>query len=264
MSRFPDRRSAMSYLAGVVAGDGYLASGDTVVGLAAKDRDFVEAFADAVELAFGTRPRVRVREVHYWVARLTRKGVVDEVRRHEPVSDDDASMWLRGFFDSDGCASLSPNKASPGAWNRHVAMFKANAETIDRASRLLDQLGIENVVTVRPPQRQRNRHGTKAMYRVRVRNSRQNLERFRCLVGSSLARKRDGLRRIVATYTDRSEYSSRGGQRGAATRWGGRTHCGHGHELTDENVYVARGARRCRTCRREQQRARRAKARRSV
>ncbi len=34
-----------------------------------------------------------------------------------------------------------------------------------------------------------------------------------------------------------------------------RTHCRHGHELTDENVRVDKGYRRCRTCQREQERA---------
>lgn len=31
-------------------------------------------------------------------------------------------------------------------------------------------------------------------------------------------------------------------------RWYGRTHCKHGHEYTTENVYLFRGAKRCRRC----------------
>jgi hypothetical protein len=42
------------------------------------------------------------------------------------------------------------------------------------------------------------------------------------------------------------------------------THCIHGHELTQENVYLWRGARKCRECLREIQRRIRAKASRKL
>lgn len=43
--------------------------------------------------------------------------------------------------------------------------------------------------------------------------------------------------------------------------WASRTHCSRGHEYTQENTYLTRGFRECRTCHAERQREQRAAAR---
>ena len=248
---FREPGTALSYIAGVYLGDGYLTNGGATIGLHVKDRDFAEAFATAIDCAFGLSVQVR-QEGKYWRARIRRKGLFDRIPFFIPRSNVHRAYWLRGLFDSDGNAQLYRSLASPGAKNRRVAIYNTTATTIDRACRYLQYLGICCKVNETSAHLQPSHHGSAVVLELKVVGGRESFQAFAEQIGSCIDRKRRTLT-AIATYEEKSEYCKRGGLASAVVRWGGRTHCNHGHRLSGNNIKLTRrGAKRCRTCARRQ------------
>ena len=261
MSVVPRDRDAVSYLAGVLAGDGYVTKDGRRLGLHVKDEDFVRAFALALNNAFAAVVQP-FRDDGYWRVTCSRASGFSWLHEWNPSGAREAGLWLRGFFDSEGSVSLIPQAhLSPGAMWRKVAMYSAEPSTIDKAQHLLRGLGIDTVVTSRAgtAAKATGHFGMKRIYELRVRCSKEGYARFAEAVGSSIGRKQEILQRLAPSYKDRLSFCSLGGQRGCASRWGARTHCARGHDLSLKGAWVVRrdtGRRQCRLCVRDRDRKR--------
>ena len=186
-----------AYLAGVLHGDGWCTK--LSIGMRVKDKDFSEAFAEAVNVIFGTSLTPRRDERGYWLVRTSNKtGRFSEARPYEPIMPDEVGAWLRGFFDSEGNADLTKAKISLNAWHRRVSFYSTDYDTIERARGFLEMLGIKSVTYTEKPSA--GHKGKRTVYQLRVRPGRDNYFRFAFLVGSSIKRKDDVLNRLPCTY----------------------------------------------------------------
>lgn len=242
---------AKAYLAGVLVGDGYLTP-DGVFGLHVKDFDFALAFSQALADAFNivTPPKP---EKPYWRVRVKNKSANFHLLcDYEPEYGPQTSKWLRGFFDSEGNVQLIRLKTSPNAWNRRVALYNTELKLLERAHKYLNRLDIEANISATKAHKHHSHFGSKVVYELKLRSSKRNYQIFLKHIGSSISRKQKALIGIPHSYSDISKYSSLGGKRGSETRWGSRTHCLKGHELSGDNLVIRhrkdRKIRRCREC----------------
>jgi hypothetical protein len=209
------RALALAYLNGVIHGDGWYT---TTLGLRVADLDFAQAFVCALRTAFGVERVPRPDERGYSLVRIGDKrrrfAALREVR---PELADERAAWLRGLFDSEGNADLSPSNLSENSWNRSVRFFSTERSTLVLATQHLAELGIATkpIVTVKPSA---GHKGRKPVYRLHLRCDQANFARFAELVGSSIGRKAEALRRIPLSYRPDTAYCRTGQARGAATR----------------------------------------------
>lgn len=207
--------TAFAHLSGVVHGDGWVAQS---IGLRVKDEDFATTFADALAIAFGCTARPRRDERGYWLIRVGNKsGRFNGLLALEPATNAERGAWLRGLFDSEGCAYLGRAKISANSYNRSVTMYSTNLTTLERAVRFL--AAIEIRATIGQRKNGAGHWGTKTVYELDVSPGRENYKRFAELVGSSLARKAATLKAIPDSYRlDPKEHVRRAQKLGAATR----------------------------------------------
>jgi intein-encoded DNA endonuclease-like protein len=138
----------LAYIAGVILGDGYLLkckqkgrpnSFDYVIGLRAKDLDFVQHFAEALERVLGYKYtiqrlkngffRVDGRSRHLYEL-LVKNQFIKEVAEHYPKE------FIQGFVDSEGCISL--NRGKP-----FIRISNTNKELLQFIRLLLRKLEID-------------------------------------------------------------------------------------------------------------------------
>lgn len=197
------KRLAMSYLCGVLHGDGWCNEVGRI-GLRVRDRDFAEAFTTAINLVFGVEMTAKlVRHVgcrYYWTARMSRiDGRFLSIRKHTPRGLKEKAAWLRGFFDSEGNAQLIPlPKVSKHSVQRAVRMFSTCETTISTAHSYLDFLGIS--ATQYQMKNTTGHLGSKIVICLAVRHGKENFVKFATLVGSNIARKRTVLAKIPKSY----------------------------------------------------------------
>jgi hypothetical protein len=205
-------RQPVAYLAGVLAGDGYLSKPTRgrlhgILGLHVADEDFARAFAEAVRVAYGVGPAVRRERAGYWrVARYNGYGRFDGLlpyRSFRTDDDDERAAWLRGFFDSEGNASLLRLRKGVNSWSRRVCVFNTDLRILGTAADFLAALGYLTVQSHVPPDA--GHLGTLPVYQLRLRQSRENFERFATQVGSSIGRKQRTLDAIANSYTSAEE-----------------------------------------------------------
>jgi len=212
---------AVAYLAGVLAGDGSLGVSGFALGVS--DKDFAEAFAFALGAAFDIPKTPRQRKSGYWEVRVCNGyGRFDFLRSYSAREPESMRAWLRGFFDSEGNASCLPNRRFPNCTHKRVSMYSTNHETLDRAAAYLGMLGIPS--TVLGMRSSAGHLGSKQVYCLRVRSSRENYHRFLSLIGSSIERKRAAMLAIVESYCADLPAALRAAQqRGVASRRRNRT-----------------------------------------
>lgn len=205
------------YLAGVLHGDAWCTP--LTIGLRAKDKDFVETFAEGLRSVYKVKLMVRRDERGYWLARKSNKlGTFSDLRGTAISGPESRSMWLRGMFDSEGnaCCRLLGN--SPNAMDRRIAFYSTDKTTIDKLMCHLSAVAVEwRIREVKPTE---GHKGKRTVYEVRLLNGLENFSRFVDRIGTSIARKAEILKRIVSTYQAPFDYQSLGGRRGCATRWG--------------------------------------------
>lgn len=206
---------ALAYLSGVLHGDAWLTK---ELGLRCADNDFAEAFAAALQPAFGIQRSPRRDERGYWLLRLgNASGRFDGLRVVEIQTDDERAAWLRGLFDSEGNANLHRVRGGPSSWGRRLAMYSTEPGTLRLAGERMVALGIKS--RLRATKNSASHKGTKTVYEIALSGSRENYSRFADLVGSSIARKRETMIRIVDSYqADISAHCREKQLRGAATK----------------------------------------------
>ena len=136
----------LGYVIGVRLGDGYVRenNGNYIIGLTAKDEEFVEKFGNCLGNVLGRkpiRPR-RIAETYVAVAssktlyELLKKPVdLKRIRRYVEHCPKCAAAFLRGLFDSEGCVSEKG----------YIKLINSNYELLVYAQKLLWRyFGIES------------------------------------------------------------------------------------------------------------------------
>jgi len=208
-------RQPHAYLAGVLRGDGWL---NESLCLRVADRDFAETFAAAIRNGYGCTAKVNIDERGYFLVRRHSAGRFDHLRSFEAGSVEEKAAWLRGYFDSEGNAQLTPHPSKgPRSFSRRVSFYSTNPATLDLATRYLTELGIETRrCTLKPS---KGHLGTLPVEELALRSSKHHYSLFAELVGSSIARKWGVLERLPSSYcTDLSAVRREMQARGVATR----------------------------------------------
>jgi intein-encoded DNA endonuclease-like protein len=136
----------LGYVIGVRLGDGYARenNGNYIIGLTAKDKEFVEKFAICLAKVLGREP-IRPRKIAgTYVATASSKTLYELLRKpvdlkrikqyveHCPKC---AAAFLRGLFDSEGCVNE----------NGYIILVNSNYELLTYAQKLLwKYFGIES------------------------------------------------------------------------------------------------------------------------
>jgi hypothetical protein len=208
-------RQPHAYLAGVLRGDGWL-NNDLCLRVA--DRDFAETFAAAIRDGYGCTAKVNIDERGYFLVRRYSAGRFEHLRTFKAVSAEEQAAWLRGYFDSEGNAQLTPIRArGDRSFSRRVSFYSTNEETLEMADGHLAAFGIATRRCVQKPSK--GHLGTLPVHELALRSSKQQYAAFAELVGSSIGRKQSALARIAASYCDDMPAVHREMQaRGVATR----------------------------------------------
>jgi hypothetical protein len=210
-------RQPFAYLAGVLHGDGWLTP--VSLGLRVADRDFAETFSAALRAAYERDVPVRIDERGYFLARTSGNLRQFALLKGVPcTSPDTRSAWLRGLFDSEGNAQLLPKPArGPRSWDRRVSFYSTDQTTLDTAEMHLGSLGMPCIRSLQTPSE--GHIGSKPVWELKIRSSREHYARFAQVVGSSISRKRAVLDALPGSYQeDRSAYCREAQLRGAQTR----------------------------------------------
>lgn len=185
----------IAYLAGAIHGDGFCT--ETVFGLGAKDEDFVQAFSDAANCAFGLSLKPRKDKWGTWIVRKGNKSKrFAFLWDYVPDSIEAYGDWIRGLFDGDGNTQLL--NLSGNSYQRRIAIYSSYIETLNKAAKYLSELGIPTLLNA--TKNSSTHYGTKTVYELRVRSSKANYIRFAELVSSTIKRKRDVIDAIPASY----------------------------------------------------------------
>jgi intein-encoded DNA endonuclease-like protein len=136
----------LGYVIGVRLGDGYTreTSRNYIIGLGAKDKEFVEKFATCLTKVLGRRPIRLWKIAGKYVAEASSKTLYEllrkpvdlkRIRRYVEHCPKCAAAFLRGLFDSEGCVSEKGN----------ITLYNTNYEVLVYAQKLLWRyFGIES------------------------------------------------------------------------------------------------------------------------
>lgn len=183
-----------SYIAGVLHGDGYLTN--LALGIMVKDKDFADAFAEAVLIASGVRVKV-TRDKTYWKFVTSNKsGRFNDYKDFTPKILDEKAAWIRGLFDSEGNAQLSQVNGKRSYIHRRVSIYSTNFDTLVKAKEYLLDLGIN--VRTRATKNSASHKGTLIVYELALRGF-PDFTLFENIVGSKIERKRAALAAIVSS-----------------------------------------------------------------
>jgi intein-encoded DNA endonuclease-like protein len=137
----------LAYVISVLCGDGHVKTKKGyhyVIYLEAKDKEFVEEFAIRVGRVLNRPPpKVKVNsDGRYYVEvksrtlyELLKKPIeIEKIRKYVEHCEKCMAMFLRGFFDSEGCVSKSG----------YITATNTNHELLTYVQRLLKRFGIES------------------------------------------------------------------------------------------------------------------------
>jgi intein-encoded DNA endonuclease-like protein len=137
----------LAYVISVLCGDGHVKTKKGyhyVIYLEAKDKEFVEEFAIRVGRVLNRPPpKVKVNsDGRYYVEvksrtlyELLKKPIeIEKIRKYVEHCEKCVAMFLRGFFDSEGCVSKSG----------YITATNTNHELLTYVQRLLKRFGIES------------------------------------------------------------------------------------------------------------------------
>lgn len=213
-------RISRAYLAGVIVGDGWCT--EKSIGLHVKDKDFADAFVDAIYYGFGIKIIANYEKDNrnnksYWrVRKCNQSGKFDDLIHFEVKTDLERRMWLRGFFDSEGNVQLRKTKMSKNSHNRRISFFNTNYDILLKSREFLNILGIKSEIN---STKNTNGHlGSKTVFDLRLNGSKYNYSLFADIIGSSIGRKNILLKQLSESYIDTSVYCRAGQANGAETK----------------------------------------------
>jgi intein-encoded DNA endonuclease-like protein len=135
----------LGYVIGVRLGDGYTSekSDGHIIGLRAKDKEFVEEFGRCLGNVLGRKPIRPWKDVRRYIVEAKSKTLYELLRKpvdlkrtkkyveHCPKC---IAAFLRGLFDSEGCISK----------DGYITLYNTNYEVLTYVQRLLRRFGIES------------------------------------------------------------------------------------------------------------------------
>jgi intein-encoded DNA endonuclease-like protein len=195
----------LGYVIGVRLGDGYTreTSRNYIIGLGAKDKEFVEKFATCLTKVLGRRPIRLWKIAGKYVAEASSKTLYEllrkpvdlkRIRRYVEHCPKCTAAFLRGLFDSEGYIS----KAG------YIYLHNTNYEVLVYAQRLLRRrFGIESTgpwphkqkgTTMHDPRTGNQYKHNEDCYYIYIRA--ESLLKFHRHIGFSIRRKQNDLRTI--------------------------------------------------------------------
>jgi len=217
----------LGYVLGVIYGDGscYFKKGKwCVIRLNAADREFVEHFAqNLVKVLNRKKPlpimKYEVEKYHkkprkpQYTVSVRSNGLgkfintltLNDVKRLTN-NEDFKKGFLRGFFDSDGCMSLakvgSRNTRKADKWLK-VSFCNTNKELLELIFEMLKTMGIEIIGDKIYEMNMKNRWNKKPLYRLLLRENKENIKSFMQKVGCTIARKKKNYLEWLEKYVKR-------------------------------------------------------------
>lgn len=186
-----------AYIAGALHGDGWCTASS--IGLRCKDRDFAHAFCAALNEVCMLRTRVVTDERGYALVRTANtRNRFSNLPSFIPSNETEVAAWIKGLFDSEGNAQLTKMPTGVNCYHRRVAMYSTSLSTLQVAGKYLTILGIST--RIRATKNSRGHKGSKTVFELALRCSKENFHTFANVVGSSIARKQCRLIAIVDSY----------------------------------------------------------------
>jgi hypothetical protein len=203
------------YIAGVLHGDGWCTG--LTLGLRVKDHDFAKCFSEALFAEHGKLYSPKTDERGYWIIRTSNKtGRFSHLRQYEPNDIDEVIWWLRGLFDSEGNAQLTPRtKQGPNSYSRRIAMYSTNVDTLKKAEEFMEWLEVPCLI--RATRSSSSHKGSKTVFELRVLR-REGFERFARVVGTNIQRKHQVIEKIVASYQPHG-WQAKNWEKAMMSRW---------------------------------------------
>lgn len=216
--KIPPLTPEKAYVLGAVGpGDGWIET-KGVIGLKAKDLDFVEKFRDCLTKVYGACPKVRQTDGYYRVRFCSRYLIRNDILNYGalehfkegservPKQIKNAApaikrAYLQAFFDSQGWVYLhsamygKQKGVKTPRTSRRVEAVKNNLYVIQEIRQLLSDLNIYSYI------RRKSEKG----YRIAI-TGKIDLKLFKNQIGFSIARKRLKLDAIFSSYHRRSPY----------------------------------------------------------
>lgn len=196
-------REAKCYLAGCLKGDAWITSGKQALCLRCADYEFAKHFSRCLYKAFGLFAKVSVDERGYYLVRKCHKpSNFKSLLTLEPKSDREKRKWLQGVFDSEGSVEAKQTLRNDN-WNRRIAMFSTNKETLLRVQKYLSHFNIE----FRPLAKwsmTEGHLGNKQVYAVVLKSSQRNFFKFQRRVGFNIFRHQVNVIRLCCSYSVKS------------------------------------------------------------
>jgi hypothetical protein len=189
----------LAYVLGVAFGDGKKRADG--LHLWVKDKDFAEAFAGACEnLGFKPKKYFKENEKAYEVCVYSIelgcwfKSLGYEKIRELLADEETKKSFIRGYFDSDGCATINPTEQC----RNNIAFGDPNLLLLKLVAEFCSDLGIETSI-YGPYKNSGSFSEKKDMYTLYVHA--RSRHHFAKIIGSSLARKREVLEKIARFYS---------------------------------------------------------------
>ncbi|BAJ50050.1 conserved hypothetical protein [Candidatus Caldarchaeum subterraneum] len=196
----------LAYLIGTEAGDAYATKTDEgtrgekyIIGLKVKDKEFADEYATRIARVLGRdAPEPKPNKDGRWVVRIRSKVLyqlfkkpidIDRIRPFVEYSERCVAMFLRGFFDSEGCVDKR------GA----MTVYNTDYQLLLYVMYLLKKLGIETTsdtpkiktrggTSFKDPKKGKTYHHNKDYYYLRIRMP--SNETFYNWVGFTIERKK--------------------------------------------------------------------------
>lgn len=201
-------REARCYLAGCLKGDAWLSrSKDKTrriyLCMRVLDIEFASEFSRCITKGFKLNSRVTVDERGYFLVRRYNKDQRFNILLDlEPETKREKSLWLRGIFDSEGSVEAKTTLKNSN-WNRRIAMFSTNKETLKRVVQYLTELGISTRKTCSWSMTEGHK-GKRQVYAVVLKSSKENFRRFVDVVGFTIFRHQLNAIRLCNSYSELS------------------------------------------------------------
>jgi intein-encoded DNA endonuclease-like protein len=190
-----DLNPRLSYIMGVMEGDGCIVKSNYTIRLGAKDLDFVKGFADDLEKWSGIKSIMKW-SGNLWLCYITSK------RACEVIWDFDLNQllisntqiktsFLRGIFDSEASA-IGCHLDKPVIATRRICLYNTDMDLLNLVKGLLETLEISSHLYECPSHPAH--WGKKKVFVLRI-SSKKNVKRYYNMVGFSIQRKQDKLKK---------------------------------------------------------------------
>jgi intein/homing endonuclease len=196
----------LGYVLGSIAGDGFIINSS--IGMNVKDKDFALAFREAFEREFNKEGKLHFynglwRIIFHSVELVNLFRNFNMFNLIKEGNREVKCAFLRGFFDSEGSASLNIIRGK-GHADRKIEIANKNYKLLLFCKNLLENLGIETRKMDKRIREERFFKNRKLpileYFRFTLKENKDNFLKFRNLIGFSIKRKQEKLESIINSY----------------------------------------------------------------